>query len=330
MNLDAFAFFNQQLAGMLNNGIPLEGALRQLASNLDDPKLKGEIQALEKDLGAGMKLAEAMQRRDLPDLYRKLVSAAAPAGKLPAMLIMLADYYRQRHTLWTRLKALMLYPVMVLLMAALVSGLVAVLLGQLAQSFWSDLMGGWNPNRPSGTYWLMWAPFGVSLLAFIVALVGLGSSRLREWLSWKLPGFRECRLAGIAGAMHVVLTGGVPLPEAIALLRGLDEEEGADGDLKVWEERLRAGSGRMEDFAAGSKVIPPMFVWLVSQSGSDLAGGFARAAKLYLDRSRFRLELMLYAVLPTAVLCLGFLIVIQAMGGVSLVGSLLDMLGSVD
>lgn len=328
MNLDAFAFFNQQLAGMLNNGIPLEGALRQLASNLDDPKLKVEIQALEKDLGAGVKFADAMQRRDLPDLYRRLLTAAAPAGKLPAMLILLADYYRQKHTLWVRFKGLMLYPILVLGAAALVSGLVAFLLSQLDRC-WVDFIG-WNSPRPNGGRWLVWAPFGVSLLALLAGLAALGSAHLREWLSWKLPGFRECRLAAFAGSMQVVLAGGVPLPEAIALLRDMEEDEGANQDLKRWEERLKSGAGRMEEFAAGSQVIPPMFVWLVSQSGGDLAGGFGRAARLYLERSRFRLEMMLYALLPTAVICLGVLIVIQAVGGIRAVASILDMLGGLD
>jgi len=34
MNLDEFAFFNQQLAGMLQSGIPLEAAQRRLSAEM--------------------------------------------------------------------------------------------------------------------------------------------------------------------------------------------------------------------------------------------------------------------------------------------------------
>ena len=34
MKYDEFAFFNQQLAAMLRDGIPLEGALRRLCSEM--------------------------------------------------------------------------------------------------------------------------------------------------------------------------------------------------------------------------------------------------------------------------------------------------------
>ena len=34
MKLDEFAFVNQQLAGMLRSGLPLEGALRELPAGL--------------------------------------------------------------------------------------------------------------------------------------------------------------------------------------------------------------------------------------------------------------------------------------------------------
>jgi type II secretory pathway component PulF len=34
MNYDEFAFFNQQLAAMLREGIPLEGALKQLCAGM--------------------------------------------------------------------------------------------------------------------------------------------------------------------------------------------------------------------------------------------------------------------------------------------------------
>src|SRR5256885_7805883 len=49
MKLEELAFVNQQLAGMLKSGIPLEGALRQLCANMRRGQLRVELEALEAD-----------------------------------------------------------------------------------------------------------------------------------------------------------------------------------------------------------------------------------------------------------------------------------------
>ena len=59
MNLDELTFANRQLADMLKSGIPLEGGLHQLCTSMDRGKLRGEFQALEKDLTRGTPLEEA-------------------------------------------------------------------------------------------------------------------------------------------------------------------------------------------------------------------------------------------------------------------------------
>ena len=50
MNYDEFAFFNQQLAAMLRDGIPLEGALKQLCAGMKAGALRNEMTQLESDL----------------------------------------------------------------------------------------------------------------------------------------------------------------------------------------------------------------------------------------------------------------------------------------
>jgi hypothetical protein len=59
--------------------------------------------------------------------------------------------------------------------------------------------------------------------------------------------------------------------------------------------------------------VPPLFVWLVAGSGEDWAGGFRQAAKIYFDRARHRVEVLLYAALPVSVLGLGLLILSQVL-----------------
>ncbi|MEJ0089829.1 MAG: type II secretion system F family protein [Limisphaerales bacterium] len=53
MKDDEFAFFNQQLAAMLRDGIPLEGAIRRLCQEMRDSTLRTELQSLEADFAKG-------------------------------------------------------------------------------------------------------------------------------------------------------------------------------------------------------------------------------------------------------------------------------------
>ena len=43
MNYDELAFFNQQLAAMLRDGIPLEGAVKQLCAGIKTGRLRDEL-----------------------------------------------------------------------------------------------------------------------------------------------------------------------------------------------------------------------------------------------------------------------------------------------
>src|SRR4051794_21648559 len=107
MNYDEFAFFNQQLASMLRDGVPLEGALKQLCQDMRSGPLRHEMEALHGDLTRGTPLQEALSRRNLPPFYRAMVDIGVRSNDLPGTLIMLADYYHRSNALWMRLKGLM-------------------------------------------------------------------------------------------------------------------------------------------------------------------------------------------------------------------------------
>ena len=79
MKYDEFAFFNQQLAAMLRDGIPLEGALRRLCEEMRRGKLRDELQSLEGDLAKGVPIAEALQSRNLPELYKRMILVGVEA-----------------------------------------------------------------------------------------------------------------------------------------------------------------------------------------------------------------------------------------------------------
>ena len=99
MNYDEFAFFNQQLATMLRDGIPLEGALKQLCQGMRAGPLRGELKLLEADLATGTPLAEALSRRELPEFYRRMLELGVRSNDMPGVPTLVADHYHRTNAL---------------------------------------------------------------------------------------------------------------------------------------------------------------------------------------------------------------------------------------
>jgi len=319
MRLDEFAFFNQQLAAMLREGIPLEGALRKLCQEMRRGALRDELRRLEADLSQGTPLTEALAARQLPELYRHMMCVGVNSGDLPGALTLVADYYQRQNNLWTRLQGLMVYPLIVLFATFAVSGLFTVIWSRVVKPTFADSL----PNPLGGSalagltrvalpllqnLWVFPTLFG---LLFALALAVVLWPALRQAVRWRLPAFRDASLARVAGSLHLLLKGGVPLPEAIGLLEGLERGRAAQ-DLNRWLRNLAAGVTKFSEIAAHSLLFPPLFVWLAANGGEDLAAGFKRAADIYEARAAYRAELGLYAALPVAVLFLGAIILSEA------------------
>ena len=327
MNYDEFAFFNQQLAAMLRDGIPLEGALLRLSGEMRQSPLRSELEQLAADLAKGVPLREAARARKLPELYSQLLEVGVQSNDLPAALTLLADYYQRRQVIWTRLKGLMVYPVIVLFCAFLLSCFCSVLLSFLIR-ITSLAPPGWRPN----TVPLLagfWVPPVFLGLAFVAVFAAATAPPLRRVLRWRLPGFKEASLAQVAGAMSLMLKSGVSLNDALALVEELEKGTPAQLQLSGWRDKLAAGRGKFSEMAAGGNIFPPLFVWMVGNSGEDVGSGFQRASEVYQSRANYRTEMLLYAALPCAVLALGLMIISQIWPALAVFSAMMQGLGSV-
>jgi len=308
MKNDEFAFFNQQLAAMLRDGIPLEGALRRLCEEMRRGQLRGEFQLLDADLAKGTPLAEALKSRQLPELYKRMMLVGVKSGDLPGALTMLADYFQRRHMLGTRLKGLMVYPLIVLSAAFLLSCLLAFILNTFIWSNLVSLVGNSAVPMVSAGLWMSPVLIGLAIVAVVIALA---TSPARRMLRWRLPAFREASLAEVASAMWLMLKQGVPLDDALALVQQLENGTGAEREIAQWRQRLAAGRGKFSEMVVPSRAFPPLFIWTVAQSGEDLTAGFQRAAELFHARAIYRSDLLLYSALPCSVLALAAMIMAQ-------------------
>src|SRR5882724_98075 len=319
MKLDEFSFFNQQLAAMLRDGIPLEGAVGQLCSSMRHGDLREELEKLRADLANGIPIKQALAPRKLPPFYVQMIQVGVQSNDLPGVLTLVADYYQSGNLIWTRLKGLMVYPVILLAGLLGASIVMAIVLGVMRSGFEDinhDLLEG--KSLPWLTQFYMehgvvifWTPVVIFATAFIVAAVTVSLPSMRQKWRWRLPASREASLWQCASAMQIMLQGGCTLNQSIAFLRDLEEGFFVGAELGRWQQRLGDGHVQFRAVTAGSDVFFFLFFWIVDNAREEVAEGFRQAAEIYRQRTAYRMEAFLYAVLPTSVIVMGLAICLQ-------------------
>jgi type II secretory pathway component PulF len=301
MNYDEFAFFNQQLASMLREGLPLEGALKELAQGISDGRLRSEIDQLGADLSRGTPLKEALAHRRLPALYSRMLEIGIRSNDLPGVLTMLADHYHRTNALWTRLKGLLVYPLIVVVVSLGLTIVLSVILTHFLTLF---------PEQFGSAHTLafasLWMPPIVLIVIALASILAVSRPELRQMLRWRLPAFREASLAQLASAISLMLKNGTTLPDALALAESLEGNSPAGRTLAEWGWLSQTGMGKPADWKA--KAFPPLFLWLVRSAGENVASGFHKAAELYQARAAYKTDLALYGALPVSIVFVGQLV----------------------
>ncbi len=318
MKSEELAFYNQQLAGMLRSGLPLEGALAEVSRELKRGKLKEETLKLKQDLSQGIDLAEAVRRRAFPALYQRLMVVGAHSERLEEMLISIADYYHRSGIMWNRLKGIAIYPLIVLLASFCLTFFLAwTIMTSGVFALAGDAVNQWTlfENPIAGTpvwviFCVLFTPAFLGILSLIY-FAGVFVPSFRRTLVWRIPGFRDASLAQTAAACSTMLRSGLPLNDAVEILSGLETHKPTRDELAGWNRRIAQGIGGFGKIARASRSIPGMFIWLVASSGEALADGFDKAATFYQRRADYRADLALAAALPVSVLLIGGMVVFQ-------------------
>jgi type IV pilus assembly protein PilC len=317
---------------MLRDGIPLEGALRRLCQEMRRGKLRDELQSLEADLARGVPMADALKPRQLPELYKRMILVGVKSSDLPGALTMLADYFQRQSSIWTRLKSMMVYPLIVMFVAFLISAGLAFLWTCVIGPSMGEVFGGMGVRLPAATIFafstlkVIWVFPVVLGFMFLIAVSVVFMPGLRGRFLWWLPAFKEAGVSRIGAALTLLLKNGVNLPDAIGLVEQLETSIAAAADLHQWRKNLAAGAAKFSEVAAVNRIIPPLFVWIVAGAGEDLAAGFNRAAEIYHSRAIYRTEVALYSVLPIASLFLGVIVLSQAFLVISMFLPLIAMI----
>ncbi len=170
INPGDIALFTRQMATMMKAGVPLVQSFDIVADGIDNQSLKELIGAIKVDVASGTNFASALRKhpRYFDDLFCNLVESGEQSGALETMLDRLATYKEKSETLKKKIKKAMTYPIAVIVVAIVVTGILLVKVVPTFESLFQD--------------------FGADLPAFTQMVIGI-SNVLQQWWLVFLVGF---------------------------------------------------------------------------------------------------------------------------------------------
>lgn len=226
----------RQLATLLKAGIPLLQAFDLISEGVEKPPVGELLQSLRQQVAAGTNLTEALRNhpRYFDELYCHLVAAGEQAGALETLLERLAVHREKSEQLKARIKKAMTYPIAVVIVAGLVTG---VLLVHVVPQFQS-LFTGVDGKLPGFTLAVIALSEFMQQAWWILALgLGVGVIGLRQacrkspiFRHWLDAGLLKAPLAGkllqksavarYSRTLSTTFAAGVPLVQALDSVAG--------------------------------------------------------------------------------------------------------------
>ncbi len=122
MSTESLADLNDELAAMIRAGIPIDEGLKNAARHLrKDSRDFVERLVLRIEQGTTLEEAIDLESKNLPVAYTSLIKSGVRTGRLPDALYAYTSFSRSRTELRQELGNALLYPVIVLFMAFLLS-----------------------------------------------------------------------------------------------------------------------------------------------------------------------------------------------------------------
>ena len=272
------AVFTRQFSVMIDAGLPLVQCLEILGTQEEDKNFAGVILATRTDVESGASLADAMKKhpKAFDALFTNMIAAGEAGGILDTILKRLATYIEKAVKLKSQVKSAMIYPIAVIVIAALVVG---AILWKVIPTF-ANLFAGLGAQLPLPTRIVIAASNGlVRFMPFV--LVGIGASifafrayygtpggrRVVDAVILKMPVLgllmRKIAVARFCRTLSTLLASGVSILEA------LDITARTAGNAIVEEAILKTrksieGGETIAAPLKETRVFPPMVVQMIS------------------------------------------------------------------
>ena len=278
VKLDDLAVLTNQLAGLINAGLPLLRALAVLIEQTDNKKLVSALTAVHSDIEGGKAFSAALGAHPdvFPPLMISLVRVGETGGFLGDALESVAKSYRSDVELQQKIKSALTYPIIVLIIAALgVTAMLTFIVPIFENMFAS--MGGELPLPTQilvvlsrNMLWIL------PLMAVLIVVGVVWHRRVKDTDSFrghvdpvklKMPIFgtliTKIAVARFARNLSMMLNAGVPLLQALEIVGKAANNRAIE--VALADVAVSISQGR--SFAlplSRAQVFPPLVAQMVS------------------------------------------------------------------
>ncbi len=333
--LQELATFTQQLANLLNSGMPLTVALNSM-THLESKGISAEVsKQLKQEVMEGKSLSDAMsqQPRIFSSLYINMVKAGESSGALVPVLRRMANHFQQFAEVQGKFTTAMIYPALV---CSVGIGLMLFFIYFMLPKF-IDMFQGFSLDLPLPTRMLisigyMFTHFWWLLILFVIAVIILfarfktteeGRRKLDKWKMTVPVLGKVVKLnlfAQFSRTLATLLENGVPVLTALQITEQVIPNCLLREAIAKTREAVTDGKTIAQPLAT-SKLFPQLMVDLVKigEETGDVPGALTNLAETYESELQISLRVMTNLIEP-------LLIIIMALGvGFLLLSVLLPM-----
>jgi len=324
VGLAVLAEFTDQLADLLEAGIPLERALRLQGEHVSKASLKASLNSLGESVCAGKSLAEAMSTwpKVFPQTYVSMVKVGEEAGLLTEMLRRLAKSLDDEHQLKSKLRAAMVYPLFLVCIGLGTVGVLMVWVIPKFGSFFESL----EHQLPLPTRIVIGlssvmgkaAPLlivgGLLMIVLIVRLMKLAAVKLRfDRASLRLPVvgalILKFHLARLMRTLGLLLSHGVNMLGALRITADTLSNKCIAKEL-VRASELAARGTKLSDCFSGGGVFPTSVIGMIAmgQESGNLPQMLLRMSEQYEQQTERHIRTVTGMIEPVMILIMGGII----------------------
>lgn len=234
--------FTRQLSTLQDAGLPLLRSLQILEGQQRPGLMKNVLLGVCEDVEGGSSLSDAFSKhpRCFDRLYVKMVNAGEIGGVLDIILQRLATFMEKNQSLKRKIKGAMIYPIVVVIIAALILTFIMIFIIPKFQEIFADFgvalpkltvwlinssswVAGINPGQQVGGWvFLLVAPFIIFAFFKLIRKSGPGRA-VTDWILLKLPIFgplvKKSTIARFTRTLGTLISAGVPILEALLITR---------------------------------------------------------------------------------------------------------------
>ncbi|MCC5841890.1 MAG: type II secretion system F family protein [Opitutales bacterium] len=325
IKLQDLTVFTQQLASMLEAGLPLVSALDALQEQTENPVFKIIIRNVKQDVSGGTAFSEATAKYPncFPNLFVSMVEAGEASGGLANILGKVATYFEETVKLIKKVKGALTYPLVVLGMAF---GLVQVLLIFVIPVF-AEMFESFGRDLPAPTLMLMSvSAFMTSykslvLLAFIIAFVWILRKLIKTPKGRRVKDVALSKMPIVGGLLQKVAlsrfcrTYSILLRSGVPILRSLEIVSNASGNTYIEiacseiSKNVSQG-GQLSDTVAGIPYFPPTVKHMAraGEQTGNVDGMMNKIADFYDNEIETTVEALTSLMEPILICVLGVVI----------------------